>query len=1067
MKNRYNKLIGMILTAVLFLTVLTLGTACVATNVTSEIYILKEDLPRVDYVEGQELDLSKGKLTVVTDGVEAKFPLTAPEVTVTGYDSDVLGEQTLTVQYMEFTTTFTVNVVERTVAQGYETKYFVGGEFNPGKGKIKVTTDDAKSFLVNMNDSTVSLVSFDTSVAGTATVTLLYNNGVNAYYCQFDVTVYEQSNIEFIAPKKTDYVSHYDGKPDVSGGYFKVTSSDATLTMNVPVAESMVSGFDPSAATLANRETPLEQSLTVTYLGKTFNYNVYITFSSVSAVNHYAGELADIDPAKAQTDGLSAEDSAMAIALVNEFYALTEEEQALISDETKARIGALGAIALNAAFKEEFATYSNSIKMGEDQKIYFIRSSYEKTAADVQRLNDPNEALNVYAALLRQIVADFGDVSISDTVAVKDYAALYSEDMEILIKEVLNHLVDVFGLLKDIPVEWNAETLKPYGENIRSAVLQMHVAGYYKNGNTGYYTSILSPWRENDDLFELIYTYFLYDYENGAEFMATYMWGNMPLPGKLNDWYNGLKTCTALSASYQSYIANNKYYIDLSAYMFSYFRTLEICEEIKNSGNQFWIDIYNAYNGDNMNRVYLYTYSYGYLYHTKGMIDSEAYLQLWNRYYEVLKLYNAETLSSEKHKAEILALYNAFEALDPSELLGFLSSLNLQYTSGLGQLPMLGHTVPTGEDETAMVYNLFAYILSNNYSSYLTEANQALFNDLLYAMESFVLIGYKDGALEDFNTRMQALSASIAKLEGEDKANFEEYYDTLYYKYYGLYEISSGKTKVVLTQEESKLVEEYIDTLDQYLTVYSNVYLLIQGGYTVSDDVYPILYALYARATELRNAIFAMGNDTVDLSMYVTEYEIGAIKYSLEKAYYLADSVTTSVLTGKSAIVSLGDGKAGYVTYWDLYKTASIEKLLAKMSHVLYYAYFDGGKTFDHAELVALMNEMNALDTYHTSIIVLLNADDTFYRTLNKYYATVLSEEGIAVNTELINVAKAYTAYVLGKTEENLTAFKAAFETLKPAYDKLSDADKAYLQDAYRYYANLYEKLSASDSTAA
>ena len=61
--------------------------------------------------------------------------------------------------------------------------------------------------------------------------------------------------------------------------------------------------------------------------------------------------------------------------------------------------------------------------------------------------------------------------------------------------------------------------------------------------------------------------------------------------------------------TYQSYVSANKYYVDTTPYMYSYFRTLEICEEIKNSGNQFWIDIYNAYNGDNMNTVYLYTYT--------------------------------------------------------------------------------------------------------------------------------------------------------------------------------------------------------------------------------------------------------------------------------------------------------------------------------------------------------------------------------------------------------------------------------------------------------------------------
>ncbi len=1063
MNTKHSKLIGILLTVALLLTAAVMLVACGEKNVVSEIYITKADMPRTEYVEGQELDLSKGKLTVVTDGVESKFPLTGPEVTVTGYDKDVVGEQVLTVTYMEYTTTITVKVAERTVAQGFETKYFVGGEFNPAKGKIKVTTDDAKTFLVNMNDPTVSLVSFDTSVAGTATVTLLYNDGVNAYYCQFDVTVYDQSNIEFTAPQKTDYVSHYTGKPDVSGGYFKVTSSDGTLTMNVPVTDAMVSGFAPSAATLANKETPLEQMLTVTYLGKTFNYNVYVTFSAVSAVNYYVNELSAVDLDKAQTDGLGEKNEALAIAMINEYYALTEDEKFNISDDIKARIGALGAIAVNSAFAEEFATYSNSIKYGTDNKIYFMKTSYENTVADVARLNDPDEILNVYADLLRQVSNDFGEVALSDTVKVKDYVLNYSVETETLIKEVLTHLTEVYALLKDIPAEWNAETLKPYGDDIRSAVLMMYVAGYYKNGNTAYYTSILSPWRESNDLFDIIYTYFLYDYENGSEFMAQYMWGNMPMPGDLlNNWYNGLKACTAYSATYQSYVAANQYYVDTTPYMFSYFRTLEFCEEIKNSGNQFWIDIYNAYNGDNMNTVYLYTYTYGYLYHTKGMVDSDAYSLLWEKYYDVLKYYSNDTLSSELHKNEIVSMFNAFEALTPSELLGFLASLNLQYTSGKGQLPMLAHTIASGDDEQGLVYNLFALFLSNNYASYLTDTNKPLFNDLLYAMETFVLIGYKDGALEEFNAKMQALSDSIEKLTGEDRTNFEDYFDTLFYKYYDIYELSSGKVKVELTDEVEKIVEEYIATLDKFFVVYSNMYVIIQNGHTVADDVYPILYSLYARVSALREELFAIGGDDVDLSAYVTEYEIGKIKYSLEKAYYLADSVTTSVLTNMSAIVTNGDGKKGYVTYWELFKSEDIQKLLIDMGELLYYAYFDDGNTVDLAAFIAFMNTVVDFDVYDTSIVSLLNIDDTFYRALNKYYATVLSEEGIAVSNELINASKAYTNYVVSKTEANLDLFESAMTALASGYEKLSDNDKQQLKDIYDCYAQILEGIKNS-----
>ena len=993
--------------------------------------------------------------------------LTDSAISVTGYNPDAIGEQTLTVTYKELTTTFTVKVIERAVAQNYETKYFVGSEFNPLKGKIKIATDDGKSFLVNMSDSTVSLVSFDSSVPGTSTVTLLYNNGVNAYYCQFDVTVYEQASIEFTPPTQVNYQSDYEGAPNVNGGFFKVTSADSTLTTNVPLSESMIEGFNPSAATLEHKETGLVQTVTVNYLGQKFYYDINISFSTISEINYYANSmLSDIDWEKAIEEGLSDEQNEAAILAITGYYGLSPAEKTRISDETVALVGRAAAIALTEGFFTEFATYSNSIQINTDGKIYLIKSSYELTKADVERLNDPEENLNVYAALLRQIVTDFGEVYLTNDVAIKNFVFVYSAEMEASIKAALTHLVDVFALLKDIPAEWDAESLKPYGDSLVNAVMQIYTAGYYKQGHSAYYTNILSPWREKNDLFDIIYTYFLYDYEDSAEFMANYMWGSMPMPGLLEDWYNGLKVCMSYSSAYKNYASTNTYLADMSPYMYNYFRTLEICEEIKNSKNQFWIDIYNIYNGDNMNRVYMYSYSYGYLYNIKGMVDSDAFHTLWAKYYEVLKLYNAKTLSADLNKPEIRAMFNALEALTPDELLGFLSSLSFMYTSGNGQYPMLGYVL-TGEEEKVGVYNIFSYILCNYYASYLTETNKVLFNDLLSAMESFSLIGYKDGARAEFNAKMEALVAKISALTGDDLANFQEYFSTSYNKYLALYELTSEKKTVTLSEEEQKLVDEYIDILEKYFVVYGSIYSILQNGSTVVDEAYPVLYALYARASELRRALMeTLGEDAL-LTMYTTEYDIGSLKYTLEGAYYRLDYVTTSFLTSMSAIVSNGDGTARYETYWWLYNSNGIKEFLSNNVYVLYYSFFDNGEAVEHADFLAIMAEMREFDTFKMSIVMLLNIDDTVYKAMNRYYETVLEESGVTAVGKIVAAARAYTTYSVSNTEENLSAFVNAVEELKLAYEAVSNADKAYLNDLYTYYVGLAESLQSNGGEAA
>lgn len=1058
MNKKQTKLIGLILTIVMIFALAALVSSCGGPKIT-EIYISKSDLPRVSYVEGQELDLSKGKLTAVIDGEETRLPLDSEEITVSGYDKDLIGKQTLTVTYKEQTCTFNVTVAERAVAEGFEAKYFVGSEFNPVKGKIKITTDDAKSFYVNMNDSTVSLVSFDSATAGTSTVTVLYNNGIDAYYCQFDVTVYEQSNIEFTPPKNTDYLSHYTGKPDVNGGYFKVTSSDSTLTMNVPLTESMIEGFDPSLATIENRTTPLEQTLTVNYLDATFTYKVYVTFSGVSAVNYYANTtLSAIDMEVLKTDGLSEEESAAALAAMTEYYALSDADKALICDEVKAIIAIPGAIAAREAFYDELGTYSNSFRLGTDLNIYFIRTSYENTAADVERLNDTKEEINVYSALLRNILAEFGEMQYSESEKIKDIAYVYSYEMELAFKDVLNHFVDVYKLLKDIPTEWTSEMLKPYGANIIEAALRIYNAGYYKSGYTGYYTNILSPWREENDLFEIIYSYVLYQHDNGSEFMTTYMWGSMPMPGLLEDWYLGLNSCIKYSSTYSAYAKAGQSLIDVSPYMYTYFRTLEICEEIKASGNQFWIDIYNAYNGDYMNRVYMYNYSYGYLSYTKGMIDSAAYHELWDRYYDLLVIYyTTGAIDSEKNAEEIRAMFTAFEALNPTELLGFISSMSLSYTSGNGKYPMLGYTHVINDDgsESDVVYNTFSYIISNYFAAYLTETNQVLLNDLLSAMESFALSGYKDGALADFNAKMAALSAKISALEGEDASNFAQYFSTSYNKYFELYEITSGAKTIELSEKEVKIIGDYINYSNKFFVVYSNIYSLVVAGKTVPDDAYPILYALYARVSELRAQLLESGSENALLAAYTTEYDISGLKYTIEKSYFIMDSVSTSVLEGMTAFVTLNGSGTTYASYWELYNSNGMQALLSSLADVFYQIYFTDDVVLDHATYVEFMKQFRQMESFKKSIFILFNADDAFYNSLNKYYSTVLSTDGLTVYQMLSVVAQTYDEFSIYKKTETYNTFVQYMGVVAPRYEALSDADKAYLEEMYTYYSEI------------
>ena len=288
MKQKLLKFLPLIIAAVLCVTLLVvLLVTCGKGNKVTEIYVLGSNEPRLSYVEGQDLDLSGGILTVVIKGEELKVPLTSEDITVTGYDKNKTGNQEITIHHGDLTTTLTVNVLPRVIVENYELNYFIGDSFNKDMGKIKIANDNANGYTtVNMNDSRVSVVNFDSGKEGTSTVTVNCTvNGVT-YPCSFNVNFYSHSNVTFVPPGITTYYSHDTSGLNVAKGNFTVTSSDSKLTKNVKLSVDMVSGFDLSVATFEDRNTPITQTLTVTYLDKTFTYDITIYYSEVSAIEY-------------------------------------------------------------------------------------------------------------------------------------------------------------------------------------------------------------------------------------------------------------------------------------------------------------------------------------------------------------------------------------------------------------------------------------------------------------------------------------------------------------------------------------------------------------------------------------------------------------------------------------------------------------------------------------------------------------------------------------------------------------------------------------------------------------
>ena len=280
-----------------------------------KISVEETGMPQLLYVQGQDLDLSNGMLTVEKDGQKQEIPLNSEGITVTGYDKNTLGNQTITIAYGGQTTQITVTVVARMQAVEFTADYLVGDAFDFGMGRLKITRDDGSNHTVLLNGNGVTINGFDGTKAGKQTLTATYANNGETYECKFEVTVYAVDNVTFTAPKKVNYNSHEAGI-DLTDGYFTITGNNGALVRTVAIDEDMVEGFDLTAVNEEN--TPFTQSLKVTYGGKEYSYDIKLTYTAISRFKKDAVAFAELDWNGAEIPTISIELGELALELMED-----------------------------------------------------------------------------------------------------------------------------------------------------------------------------------------------------------------------------------------------------------------------------------------------------------------------------------------------------------------------------------------------------------------------------------------------------------------------------------------------------------------------------------------------------------------------------------------------------------------------------------------------------------------------------------------------------------------------------------------------------------------------------
>ena len=219
------------------------------------------------YEYGESLDLTGGYITIIMASGTATTPvaLTDSSVTVSGYNKNQEGTQTITVTYEGKQLTFAVKVIDSvqniSLVGTPKTEYKYGDPLDITGLSILATKSSGSTETITVTESMVS--GYDPNTLGNQTITIKYKSLTTS----FNVNVVDYvKDIEIVKPNKLVYA--LNEAIDLTGGTVtEIMASGATKTPIV-MSIAMISGFDSS--------TEGVKKIKVTYSGFTKEFGITV-----------------------------------------------------------------------------------------------------------------------------------------------------------------------------------------------------------------------------------------------------------------------------------------------------------------------------------------------------------------------------------------------------------------------------------------------------------------------------------------------------------------------------------------------------------------------------------------------------------------------------------------------------------------------------------------------------------------------------------------------------------------------------------------------------------------------
>ena len=1015
-----------------------------------KISVEETGMPQLLYVEGQELDLSNGMLTVEKDGQKQEIPLNSENITVTGYDKNKLGEQTITITYGGQSTQITVTVVARMQVVEFTSDYLVGDEFDFGVGRVKLTRNDGSNHTVLLNGEGVTITGFNGNKAGKQTLTASYTNAGETYECKFEVTVHAVDNVVFTAPKKVNYNSHEAGL-DLTDGFFTLTGNNGTLVRTVVLTKDMVEGFDMSAVNKEN--SPFTQSLTVSYGENTYNYDVTLVYTTISEFKDEAVNFLSYDWNAAELPEITEEQGELALRLIGDYLELSPAEKAYITkDESLAVARAALMYGLDAISNDLDAMEPAFVIEGGS--LEFICESPEALEAAIEILEDEKGDLYRVSPILVATVEEFAKEEMFEGMTFEMFALLPNEIYEQLL-EIFETLLDAYDVMQDIGDDWSDLGVAHYADEIEAFYNEMASGSLISDG-LGYMYAFVTSWNKEAKIMDALYIYY-YEQDNME---ALNLLTNVEMPSALQ-----MIAASAMQMMEQIEMLGNYEQFDTTLLMYYYHMAVQQAEAVKNGDDEMSKMLYEVLPVNALLGIsdgvffsfddlldYIRTMEGGYYQFSGGLLGVENYHSFMDSYMALLDRMFAEGEAfenSEEYGQQLCALFEQFVDMTPTEQYYLLNALNAYYSMNVPPLAF-----DDSDEETAQLMCFFVILVHEYYREQLGD-NAEVYNDLVIAIEIYAQRMISGTWYADFTSRMDNVTEAYEAMSADEKAIFDQYLGAIYQKYLNIRNNHVDSTELTDLGEWEDDFAALKDALFEVEIAAS----FIQEG----QPIYSVFLSAYERAMKLANAILE------NAPTEIVEAYIHEGRYGLDENGQPMDGVVPMsyeyVMTNYRTmyINCLLSGMEGGSIY-DGYMESNLPDFLDKCHH-LHWVYLlsmvSGYEVeYEQEQVMAAVNAFRELTLDEQVTFILLEGNTSiYYSALDAYMMNYMTEGAAQLASRLIMVEQYCVIIGFNPGDASLIAgMEALVVELQGLYENASDEDKASFapfEEMYAYYMDL------------